>query len=161
MKLMGRDQIGEVDKLYNARATGPDGKPSTLGKAYEKEYKIAKDLLGACGDKLECYLAKLGEPASQADDTQFQGIKSAYMVGVYGGPDVRQKLVDVMPKLSNPAVRFVAVSIIDRFSPKGDAAIAQKLQKIVDDAEASKDTNKISANAPFKMIIYRLNARLQ
>jgi HEAT repeat protein len=161
MKVMTADQTAEVEKLYNAKANGPDGKPSILGKAYEKEWKMSKDLLSACGDKSECYLAKLAEPKSQSDDGQFQGIKSAYMVGVYGSPDVRQKLIDMMPKLTNAAVRFVAVQVIDRFSPKGDTAIAAKLQKIVDDGEASKDSNKMAANAPFKTVIYRLNARAQ
>ena len=160
-KLMTADQIGVVDGLYNAKVTGADGKSGTLGKGFEKEYKIAKDLLAACSDKVECYLAKLAEPASQAEETQFQGIKSAYMVGVLGSPDVRKKLIDLMPKLSNAAVRFVAVSVIDHFSPKGDKAIADQLQKIVDDAESSKDANKMTNNAPFKTIIYRLNARAQ
>src|SRR5262249_25157618 len=58
MKLMTKDQLGTVDSLYNAKSTGPDGKPAMLGKAYEKEYKIAKELANACTDKLECYLAK-------------------------------------------------------------------------------------------------------
>ncbi len=161
MKLMKADQLGEVDKLYNIKSTGADGKPTTLGKGYEKEYKIAKDLLSACGDKVECYLAKLAEPASNAQETQFQGIKSAYMVGILGGPDSRQKLVDLMPKLTNAAVRFVAVSVIDYFSPKGDKAMADTLQKIVDQGEASKNAETIAGNAPFKTIIYRLNARAQ
>jgi len=122
---------------------------------------MAKELLNACTDKVECYLAKLAEPASQAKETQFKGIKSAYMVGVHGNPDVRKKLIDLMPKLSNAAVRFVAVSVIDHFSPKGDKGIADQLQKIVDEGEASKDQEKIAGNAPFKTIIYRLNARAQ
>jgi hypothetical protein len=155
-KLMTRDQIGVVEGLYNMKAG-----TSTLGKGFEKEFVIAKELLNACTDKVECYLAKLAEPGSQAKETQFKGIKSAYMVGVLGNADVRKKLIDLMPKLSNAAVRYVAVSVIDHFSPKGDKAIADQLQKIVDDGEASKDQEKISGNAPFKTIIYRLNARAQ
>ena len=155
-KLMTRDQIGVVEGLYNMKAG-----TSTLGKGFEKEFVIAKELLAACTDKVECYLAKLAEPASQAKETQFKGIKSAYMVGVHGNPDVRKKLIDLMPKLSNAAVRYVAVSVIDHFSPKGDKGIADQLQKIVDEGEASKDQEKISGNAPFKTIIYRLNARAQ
>ncbi len=161
MKLATSDQIAEVEKLVAAKANGPDGKPSTLGKAYEKEWKIAKGLLAACGDKTECYLAKLAEPASQTNENQFQGIKAAYMVAVYGNPDVRQKLIDIMPKLTHAALRFVSVQVIDRYSPKGDAGLAAKLQKIVDDGEASKDSNKMAGNAPFKTVIYRLTARAQ
>lgn len=160
-KLMGKDDVAVVDSLYDTKVTGADGKPTVLGKGFEKEYKLAKDLVGACGDKVECYLAKIAEPASQAKETQFQGIKSAYMLGVLGNADTRQKIVDVMPKLTNAAVRYVAVSVIDYLSPKGDKALATTLQKIVDDAEASKDPQKIAGNAPFKTIIYRLNARAQ
>ncbi|AUX39559.1 hypothetical protein SOCE26_009520 [Sorangium cellulosum] len=157
LKLMKPDQIAEVDRLANTR-TGGGG---TVGKSMEKEHKIAKDLLAACGTKAECYVGKLGEPASQAKETQFQGIKAAYMVGVLGTPEVRQQIIDAMPKVSNAAVRFVSVTVIDALSPKGDADVATKLQKIVDEGEASKDAEKISGNAPFKTVIYRLNARAQ
>ena len=77
-------------------------KPSTLGKAYEKQYKIVNDVLKACGDKVDCYLAKAAEPASQAQETQFAGIKSMYMVGVLGGPEVRQKLIELGQELYPP-----------------------------------------------------------
>lgn len=135
--------------------------PKTFGSGMAKEWKIATDLLKACNKNVDCYLGKLDEPASQAEDTQFQGIKSLYMIGAYGDPSVRQKLIDKMPKLKNAAIRFVAVSLIDYFSPKGDVEIAKKLQAIVDEAEAKKDANMMAANAPFKTVIYRLNARAQ
>jgi len=161
LKLMQPEQAGDVEKLFSIKAQGPDGHATTLGKAYDKENKITKDLLAACGNKVDCYFAKLVEPASQAQETQFQGIKAAYMIGIYGGAGARQKLVDSMPKLSNAALRFVSVQIIDHFSPKGDAGIAAALQKIVDEGEASKDGNKMAGNAPFKTVIYRLHARAQ
>lgn len=161
MKLMTKDQIGDVQAFYSMKATGADGKPSTLGKGYENEWKAAKDLATSCADKVECYLAKIAEPASQAKETQFQGIKAGYMIGVYGNADSRAKLIDAMPKLSNAAVRYVAVTVIDYLSPKGDPGIAAKLQKIVDDGDASKDPNRMAGNAPFKTVIYRLNARAQ
>jgi HEAT repeat protein len=161
MKLMKADQTGDVEKLFSIKANGPDGKPTTLGKAYEKEYRLATDLLKACGDKVDCYLGKATEPASQANETQFQGYKALYMVGVLGGPEVRQKIIDTMPKLSNAALRFIGVQIIDHFSPKGDAGLAAALQKIVDEGEASKDPLRIQGNTPFKQVIYRLNARGQ
>jgi hypothetical protein len=49
-----------------------------------------------------------------------------------------------MPKLTNGAVTLgLAGSSSTHFSPKGDPAIAASLQKMVDDAEASKDADKI------------------
>jgi HEAT repeat protein len=161
LKLMTPDQQGDVEKLFTVKATGPDGKATTLGKAFEKENKITRDLLAACGTKVDCYMGKLVEPASQEEATQFQGIKSAYMIGILGGPEVRQKLVDALPRVPNAALRFVSSQIIDHDSPKGDTALAATLQKMIEDAEATKDGNKISGNAPFKMVVYRLNARAQ
>jgi HEAT repeat protein len=161
LKLMTPDQAGDVEKLFSIKAQGPDGKPTTLGKAYEKEYKITKDILAACGNKVDCYLSKAADPNAQGQETQFTGIKALYMLGVFGTPDVPKKILDIMPKLSNPALRFTAVQVMDRLSPKGDTGLATSLQKIVDDGEATKDPNKISGNAPFKMVIYRLNARAQ
>jgi hypothetical protein len=161
LKIMKADQTAEAEKLFNIKADGPDGKPSTLGKAYEKEYKITNDMLKACGDKVDCYFGKLVEPASQEEKTQFQGIKAAYMIGVLGGPEVRQKLIDTLPKISNAALRYISGQIIDHHSPKGDPALATSLQKIVDEGEASKDPLKMQGNSSFKTVIYRLNARAQ
>jgi HEAT repeat protein len=161
MKLMTPDQAKNVDDMANLKTQGADGKASTVGKGFEKEYKLTKDLVAACSDKLDCYLGKLSDPQSQTDDQQFVGIKSAYMVGIYGKPETRQKLVDMMSKLSNPAVRFATVSVLDYLSPKGDTAIANALQKMVDDADATHDQEKIQADKPFKTVIYRLNARAQ
>ncbi|MDC0741981.1 HEAT repeat domain-containing protein [Polyangium mundeleinium] len=161
MKLMKADQIPEVDKLFNSKINGPDGKPSTLGKGYEKEYKTATDLLKECGDKLDCYYGKLADPNSHVGDKQFVGMKSAYMVGVLGGDAARPKLVELLPKINNAAAKFISVQVIDRRSAKGDATIAGQLQKMVDEAEATKDSNKIAAVNPFKTVIYRLNARGQ
>lgn len=123
------------------------------------EYKLCKDLLAACTDKVECYLAKLAEPETHRKETIMTGIKAIYMVGILGTPEVKTKLIELMPKLTNGDVRGLAGVVIDRFSPKGDPAIAAALQKIVDEAEASKDSNKKAANSSFKQVIYRLNAR--
>ncbi len=161
MKIMKTDQIPEVDKLAAAKVTGADGKPSTLGKGYEKEYKLATDLLKECGDKIECYYGKLKDPNSHVGEKQLIGIKAVTMIGVLGGPEVRAKLIEMMPSITNAGAKFAAVKVIDRRSPKGDAAIAGQLQKIVDDADATKDGNKIASVAPFKMVVYRLNARGQ
>ncbi len=160
-KLMKADQVADVEKLYNLKSTGADGKPSTLGKGLEKEFKLAKDLAGECKEDVACYLKAMSDPANQEKDTQFKGIKAAYMLGVFGGPDVRQKIIDAYPKVTNAAIRFVSVTVIDHLSPKGDPDIAKKLQAIVDEAETKRDQAKMAGNAPFKTVIYRLAARAQ
>jgi hypothetical protein len=161
IKLMTAAQKSVVDELYTIKSQGPDGKPSTLGKGYEAEYKTALALLGECGDKADCYAGKLGEAASQTKEGQFRGIKAGYMVGALGNADTRAKVVAAFPTMTNAALRFVSVMVLDALSPKGDAALATTLQKIVDEAEEKKDTVKMQGNAPFKVEIYRLQARAQ
>jgi len=161
LKLAKADQVALLDELYNQKTTGADGKPSVVGKAFEKEYKLTKELLTACGDKIDCYLGKVAEPASQDEKTQFTGIKAAYMIGILGDASTRQKIVDLMPKLTNAAVRYVSATAIDFLSPKGDAQIAAALRKMVDEAEEQRDQVKIKLNTPLKQVIYRLEARAQ
>jgi hypothetical protein len=161
MKLMTKDQVSTVEELAGMKSTGGDGKASTVGKGYQKEMTQAKKLLDDCGDKVDCYLGKLTDPTSHQKDTAFIGVKAAYMVGSLGKAETRQKVIDAMPKITNDEVRFVALSVVDALSPKGDTALAAKLQKMVDDAEASRDSDRIRAMSPFKHVIYRLNARAQ
>ena len=161
LKVMTKDQIADVEQLNAIKSKGADGKPSTLGKGYEPQWKMAKDLVTACGDKAECYLAKIAEPASQANETQFIGIKAAYMLGMYGNAETSAKLVELFPKLTNAAVRFSAVTVIDHLSSTGNPAVAAKFQKMLDDAEAAKDQRKLAELAPLKTALYRLNARAQ
>lgn len=161
-KLAKADQMGELDSLANQRtAPGADGKASTVGKAYEKELKMTKELLDACKDNVECYVGKVAEGDNQEKERQFVGIKAAYMIGVLGNADVKDKVVAVLPKVRNAAVRFVTVSALDALSPKGDPALADKLQKMVDEAEEKKDQEMITANSPLGTVIGRLRARAQ
>ncbi len=163
MKLMKPDQVADVEALYHLKVA-VEGKPNEqteLGKAYEKEWKLAKAVLDKCKTDAKCYLDAMTLPGSQDKEGQFTSIKAGYMVMIMGKPDIKQAVVDDMPKFQNAATRFVALTIIDEFSPKGDKEIADKLQAIVDKAVESKDQELIRLNAPFKDVIARLNARAQ
>jgi hypothetical protein len=156
LKLATKDQTGAIDELAKLKAG--DG---TLGKEYEKEIKLSKGLLTECGDKIDCFLGKLGDPQVNTEDKQLIGIKAAYQLGELGGADIRTKIMAVYPKISLPAIRFAALTVVDAVSPKGDTAIAAQLEKIVDEATATKDADKMRFNQPLKQFIYRLNARAQ
>ena len=160
IKMAKHDQWADIEKFAAGKNLGADGKASTVGKAFEKEMAAVKTVLTACTDKVECYLAKLVDPASQDEKGQFVGIKSIYMVGILGGPEVREKLLEAMPKLKNSGVRGLAASVIDFHSPKGDKAIADKLQKMVDEVDEKKDPNLMATQSHFRYTIYRLNAKL-
>jgi len=157
MKLAKFDQVRELAKIGNLAT--PGGSKIVLG--YLKEFKAAKVLLNECRDKLECYLAKLVEPDAHVGENQFIGIKSAYMLGVLGGPDVRAKIVELLPNVRGDAARFVLVQVIDHFSPKGDKVIAEQLKKMLEEAEASKDKNRIASFSYFRQFSNRLEARAQ
>ncbi len=156
LNLATKDQVKYIDDLA-AMKTGE----GTLGKGFEKEIKLAKSLLTECGDKADCYLGKLTDPSVQSDDKQAIGVKSAYMLGEIGGPDVATKIMAVFPKITHPGIRFAALTTVDAFSPKGNPAIAAQLQKMVDDARATKDPEKMHYIPQFNQFIYRLNARAQ
>jgi hypothetical protein len=161
LKVAKADQMADIEKFSAGKSLGADGKPSTVGKALEAEQAQTKALLTACGDKLECYLAKLADPSVQDEKNQFTGIKAIYMVGVLGSPDVKGKLIDLIPKLKNSAIRGLAASVIDFYSPKGDKAMADKLQKIIDDVEVKKDPELMATQSHFRYTVYRLNAKAQ
>jgi hypothetical protein len=80
---------------------------------------------------------------------------------MYGNAETSAKVVELFPKLTNAAVRFSAVTVIDHLSSTGNPAVAAKFQKMLDDAEAAKDQRKIAELAPLKTALYRLNARAQ
>jgi len=146
LKLAKPDQIADIDKLGDLKASGG----STIGKGYEKEAKAAKDLLKECGDKLDCYTGKLVDPNVHVGDKQFIGIKAAYMVGILGTDAIKPKLLEMIPKVTGGAARFVVVQAIDHFSPKGDAAAGEKLLGMLAEAEAQKNASKVAEYSYFK-----------
>lgn len=165
IKLMKADQVADVEKLYNTEAQGTDaaGKQTktVVGKAFEAEFKQAKELVTNCKEDLACYQAKLTDDKTQAKEQQFTGIKAAYMIGILGGEADRKKLVDDMPKITNGAVRMAALKALQALAPKGDAAAADKLQGYLDKAEEAKDDNLVQSYQVFTQVAARLRARVE
>jgi hypothetical protein len=161
LKLMKADQAAEVNRLVAARAEGDDGHPSTVGKALAREHGLVKAVVETCKVDVGCWFGVLQEPASQAPATQFNGIKAAYMIGSLGGVEARPRLLGALSKIDNLAIRFVIAWALDQLSPRGDAALADALQGMVDAGEASKDASRMAGNAILKPVIYRLRARAQ
>jgi hypothetical protein len=83
------------------------------------------------------------------------------MLGELGGADIRAKIMAAYPKISHPAIKFAALSVVDATSPKGDPAIAAQLQKIVDEANATRDVDRMRFNGTLKQFICRLRARAE
>jgi hypothetical protein len=149
IKLMTKAQQADVKAVVD-KIGAPEEKAS---------FKLAAELLNACGDNVGCYLSKIQEPAVQDQKMQFMGMKAGYMLAILGNPGTSMEIAKALPKVKNAAVRFVATQAIDHLSQKDTLAVADALQKVVDDNKAKDDRNMMQADAPVKEIIYRLRAR--
>jgi HEAT repeat protein len=151
IKLMKPEQVNMVN-----------GAVRRWGTQIEKDsFKMASELLKACGDRVSCYLTALEKSQNQEKETQFTAIKAAYMVGIYGDEKARDGLVERLDSLENAAVRFTAAQTIDYLSPKGSKEAADLIQKIIDKNAKSADRNKAAADAPLKQVMYRIRARAE
>jgi hypothetical protein len=164
-KLMTEEQLAEVQTLADAKTVieGEGGKKvdSQIGKAFEKEFKQAKELVTKCKANIDCYVTELTLDANQGKDKQFTAIKAAYMIGLLGKEGDRAKIVDALPKIENPLVRGTALKALEALSPKGDPAIADKLDAFFDKAEESKDEKAISETRIYVQAAARLRSRAQ
>jgi len=155
MKVGGPAQLDLIEKLVLKQRDG-----ANIGKAYEKELTIVRNLIKECGDNGAMWLKKLGSPEAQKD-SGFVGIKSAYMAVGFGGEAIRTQLVDLRLTTSNAAVAFTIESMIDRLAPKGDKATVETLQTYLDKALSSKDDQRVSSVSNLKTVVNRLRARGQ
>lgn len=168
-KVMKQAQIEEVQALYDMKTVIEEQddkgktvkKDSQIGKAFEKEFKQAKDLLNNCKDGVDCYIAALTSDENQSKEKQFTGIKAAYMVGILGGDAERAKLVDALPKIQNDAVRLTALKAFEVLTPKGDNAAADKLLGFYDKAEEAKDEEAMKNFGIFIQSAARMRARAE
>ncbi len=162
-KIMKADQVAEVETLYNTKSflEGEGGKKTetTVGKAFEKEFKLAKDLVTSCKEKVECYFSALTLDENQGKEKQFAAIKAAYMIGILGKEADRAKLVDALPKLANPLVRGTALKALEAMSPKGDVELAKKLNDLFEKAEEAKDEKLMNDYKIFIQAAARLRSR--
>jgi HEAT repeat protein len=149
IKLMTKVRMAEVKKAVDM-----------VGTEIEKDaYRIAADVLNACGEKVDCYLAKVQDPTSQEEKTQFAGIKCGYMLALLGNPETGMEIARELPKIRNAAVRYAAVSAIDHLVRNDALPVADALQKVVDENKAKGDPSMIQADRSVKQVIYRLRAR--
>jgi hypothetical protein len=151
IKLMKPDQIDVVS-----------GAVAKWGTQIEKDaFKLASDLLKSCGDRVPCYLANIEKSENQEKSKQSVGIKSGYMIGMFGNEKSRGELIDRLGTIDNAAVRFVAAQTIDFLSPKGSKEAADALDKIIDKNAKTADKDKMAGDAPLKQIMYRIRSRAE
>jgi HEAT repeat protein len=158
--VMKSEQIEVVEKAISEWAPKPDE-----NKLEKEAFAKSKDTLKACGDKIECYLAKIEEPALQEPKDQVSAIKAAYMLGILGSDpsrmeSTRNEILKRLPRIKNAAIKFSAGKAIDHLTPNGDKGAADAIKKVMDDNKLKGDQNQISGDAPLKQIMFRILARL-
>lgn len=144
----------------------PEGLPEVkaavdrYGSDLEKGlYKQVAATLDACKDDVGCYIGLMQKPENQKVDNQFIGIKAGYMVAILGNEAARDKLVDGLGSIPNAGLRFVASQAIDKLSPKGSKAAADKLNAIITKNAKSPDRDKAQGDTSLKEVMFRLYAR--
>lgn len=125
----------------------------------KKAYKAAEAQLKACGERAACYVANIQKGENQEQATQFAGVKAGYMIAILGNEGTRDELIGVLDSITNAGVRYVAGQAIDHLTPKGNKAVAQKLNAIISKNAKSADRDKAVGDAPLKTVMYRIDAR--
>jgi HEAT repeat protein len=126
---------------------------------YINAAKYGKKLLDECQEKVDCYFAKLTDPEADKLETAMIGVKSAYMVGLLGGDDIKAKLVEILPRVTSGSVRATIGQILVRKSPGGDDAVVTNLTKWISAQEETRDQEKMDVIKPYKQIAYILEGR--
>ena len=121
-----------------AKAVG-DAVNKIPGQAIEKDmYKAASAVLDKCKQDVACYLGFLDTPIPSTPPAAKMGhVKAAWMAAIYGNEDTKKALLDKVEKIKDGSVRLAIVEAIDHLAPKGDAAAADRLEKMVDADRAS------------------------
>ncbi|MDF2693837.1 MAG: hypothetical protein K0S65_2220 [Labilithrix sp.] len=146
MKLMNIDQSKAVGDAVN----------KIPGQAIEKDmYKSASAVLEKCKKDGACYLSILDTPVPSAPPTAKMGhVKAVWMAVELHGPDTKAKLLERVEKVKDGSVRLAILEGIDTLSPNGDAAAADKLEKLV-------ETDRAAGNAAGTDEMYRIALKLR
>lgn len=126
------------------------------GASTEKEmFKAATTVLEKCKKDVACYLGVLDTPVPSAPETAKYGhIKAVCMATELHGADTKAKLLSALEKIKDGSVRLVLLEAIDQLSPQGDAAAADKLEKLV-------ETDTAAGNKAGTDEMYRIALKLR
>ncbi len=147
-KLMTFEQMGEVERSL-AKGDG----------SFAQEFALAKEVLEQCKGSIECHLKTLTREDNQTKDRQFAAVKAAVMIGVLGSHSDAARVVEALTKLTNPAVRGIALKAVESLLPDGDLKIAARLDELYAEAELAGDAQAASDRRVFTQAAMRLRAR--
>jgi hypothetical protein len=161
VKLMDSSNVKSVMRLVD-QVKKEASKDEALKKHVEKfanGAELAVKIMEACKKDISCYIKEAQKSENQADKNQIAAVKALYMVGILGGPNNANDLIEAMPGLLKGELRQIAADVIDHHHPKGSEEIAKKLEAIVEKDKNSMDKDKALAVKPLRDAMYRLRAR--
>jgi hypothetical protein len=174
------DGASKLQCLDSALKVMPASKKADVAKALEKTkgaltddifaatkqmFGFASKALDQCGTNKGCFVSLLDEPIPSTPTTaNWKAVKGAWMAVVYGGDGAagdatRAELLKRVDKVKDTSARLALVEAIDELAPKGDAAAADALDKIVAADQKSGDKMVLMADDSVAKIALRLRAR--
>jgi hypothetical protein len=152
IKLMQSSQLGAVEGVVNKEGT-----------PREKEmFKLAGAVVKKCGTDALCYAKVLDDPIPSSPPTAGEtAVKAAWMAAEYGvgNGGLLSTLVEKVSKVTQPGARLALCEAIDYLAPKGDTAIADKLEKLVETDSATGDKSLMVGDDVVVKVSQRLRAR--
>jgi hypothetical protein len=135
IKLMTVEQAKAVNDAVN----------KIPGQAVEKDmFKSASAVLDKCKKDAACYLGVLDTPVPSAPPAAKMGhVKAVWMAVELKAPNAKNGLLERVEKVKDASVRQAILEAIDMLSPTGDAAAADKLEKLVATDTAAGNKNGV------------------
>jgi hypothetical protein len=168
VQLEAEAKLMTPDTQDNVAATLPGLKKETPADGYSKVqamYDAMNSALSKCKTDSSCYLSVLDEPIPVSPSTAYyKQVKATWMTVIYGASNAaatRSALVAKLPKVTNTGARIAICEAIDELTPKGDAATADALQKVVDADQKGGDANLIATDNTVEQVAWRLRVRAQ
>ena len=142
MKLMTVEQAKAVGDAVN----------KIPGQAIEKDmYKSASAVLDKCKKDAACYLGVLDTPVPSAPPAAKMGhVKAVWMAVELHPAGTKEKLLERVEKVKDGSVRLAILEGIDTLSPNGDAAAADKLEKLVEADRAAGNAAGTRRDVPHR-----------
>ncbi len=155
MPVSGLPAAMKLMTVEQAKAVG-DAVNKIPGQAIEKDmFKSASAVLDKCKKDAACYLGVLDTPVPSAPPAAKMGhVKAVWMAVELHPADTKTKLLERVEKVKDGSVRLAILEGIDTLSPNGDAAIADKLEKLV-------ETERAAGNAAGTDEMYRIALKLR
>jgi hypothetical protein len=147
--------------MTTAKAKAVADATNRYGSALDKQVlPLAQAPLDKCKQDLACYLAQLEEIVPSAPrGANMKHIKAAYMLGMMGNAGTAKQLVEKLDRVKDPGARLAVIEAVDHLLPKGDNALADAIDKVVEGDKPSGNKALLAANDALVKVSLAMRAR--